>query len=137
MKSPIILNKELAESVLNWAINLTGKSDYETRKPKIRLYKATKDYFGIYSTTTCSISLYMGSIEASDNPLVEFVSTILHELAHYYQPIDQCYLGLEHYFGYENNPLEKEANNLASNMLPHALTYIIGLIVEGNLTNPG
>ncbi len=126
MKSPLVLDKNLAKLILGWCQNKFGKSKFDARTPKIRLYKATKDDYGMYTSQTCSISLYNGSIQQADNPLEEFVNTIIHEYFHYLQPIDQCYDALTTYFGgYNNNPLEKQANEAAKQYVPEVLVYLI------------
>lgn len=126
MNSPLILDKALANLLLGWCEGTFEDSKFDTRKPKIRLYKATKDYYGIYNSRSCSITLYMGAIEATADPLITFVETIIHEYIHYLQPIDECYNILNNHFGgYGANPLEHEADRVAKTYTSKALVFLI------------
>jgi len=104
------------------------RSEYNIPKekmPKLRLVKSkslTTDFMGKYNFDNNTITLYL----LNHKSVMDILDTLLHEVYHSTQKIE-IYNAMDEYFGYKNNPLEKDAIDNARKTKFRLYKYLLEL----------
>lgn len=96
----------LAMFCLNYCIDTLGQP--KKNVPTVSVVKATKEYYGEYSSEHGKIFIYYNICES----VGQFISTFIHEYTHHTQNLKK-YEKLLSTVGYSDHPQEIEANEMA------------------------
>lgn len=122
-----ILNKKPthhdAKKILDWCINMYGKSKYNGNYPVVEYKKpdyTQEDYSGYYDEQEELIFVNKEAVTT----IKELVKTIIHEYAHYkYHPMKDYYI-LSKYLKHNKNPMEKQADEIEKRDYKICLEYL-------------
>ena len=93
------------------------------RMPKLRIVKSkklTSDHMGKYNFENNIITLYL----LNHKSVMDLLDTLIHEVHHSTQK-QEIYSALDEYFGYKNNPMEKDAEDRARSTRFRLYKYLL------------
>ena len=130
--------KRLAKDILNWCPYYLGYSPYRAQLPQLRVNYVINTHYADWIRVkyrTSRITLYPKLIYTKR----ELVKYIIHEYVHYLQfhkwEHDFKYIKLSEIYGYNNNPYEVEARQLASKFTPHIYRRISKKQINETISN--
>ena len=130
--------KKLSKDILNWCPYYLGYPPYRAKLPQLRINYVTNTHYADWIRVkyrTSRITLYPKLIFSKR----ELVKYVIHEYVHYLQfykwEYDFKYVELSIIYGYNNNPYEIEARQLASKFTPHIYRRISNKQVNETISN--
>lgn len=112
-----------AKKILAWCMETYGKSKHNGNYPTVEYKKpdyTQDDYTGYYDEQEELIYVNKNMVKT----MKELVKTIIHEYAHYkYHPMKDYYV-LAKYLNHDDNPMEKEAEQIEKRDYKECLSYI-------------
>lgn len=81
------VDRKTAQLILGYCVVKFGVNPLRPI-PKICVRRNESKTYGCYSLKTNAITLYAHTHEQADNPVYEFVDTIIHEYKHYLQAVE-------------------------------------------------
>lgn len=102
------INRKNARKIFEWCKKEFGPSTINGPYPRLIFHKKHKGWAGHYDPWKREMHVY-GSRHKT---FMGFIGTIIHEYAHYLQPLKSQYSKLAQTYSYKGHPLEREANRM-------------------------
>jgi hypothetical protein len=119
-------SRKYVNKIFEWCLKTYGKSKYNKEFPEIQYRKASGWDDDPYTMAFYDDSEAVIFIKKGEHPnLSMLANSIIHEYTHYKQNSHHYHI-LSLYLPYDRNPMEKEANRIASRDTKKCLKEILG-----------